>query len=154
MNENPYVGRFRRKFGGEDEMGRYVSALYDVLANTIGADGLGITAYWNAGFTNSEKPAADDLRVAHCEDTECTTVTMHAIDTAGDVGRFPSIKIGSDGLPLMSYVSDWTRDADPDTINPDLKVAHCVDVACSSATISTLDAPATVYNNIYNFREK
>ena len=36
--DNPYVTRFRRKFSGEDEMNRYVSALYEVLANTIGSD--------------------------------------------------------------------------------------------------------------------
>ena len=44
MNENPYAIRFRRKFGSEDEMGRYVSALYDVLANTIGSDKLVLRA--------------------------------------------------------------------------------------------------------------
>ena len=44
MNENPHVVRFRRKFGSEDEMGRYVSALYDVLANTIGSDKLVLRA--------------------------------------------------------------------------------------------------------------
>jgi len=42
--ENPYVTRFRRKFSSEDEMSRYVSALYDVLANTIGADKLVLRA--------------------------------------------------------------------------------------------------------------
>jgi ATP-dependent Lon protease len=42
--ENPYLARFRRKFGSEDEMSRYVSALYDVLANTIGADKLVLRA--------------------------------------------------------------------------------------------------------------
>jgi ATP-dependent Lon protease len=36
--ENPYVARFRRKFSSEDELSRYVDALYDVLSNTIGAD--------------------------------------------------------------------------------------------------------------------
>lgn len=44
MSDNPYVVRFRRKFGSEDEMGRYVSALYDVLANTIGSDKLVLRA--------------------------------------------------------------------------------------------------------------
>jgi ATP-dependent Lon protease len=44
VNENQYVVRFRRKFGSEDEMGRYVSALYDVLANTIGSDKLVLRA--------------------------------------------------------------------------------------------------------------
>ncbi len=42
--ENPYLARFRRKFGSEDETSRYVSALYDVLANTIGSDKLVLRA--------------------------------------------------------------------------------------------------------------
>jgi ATP-dependent Lon protease len=33
-----YVARFRRKFGAEDELSRYVSALYDMLASVIGQD--------------------------------------------------------------------------------------------------------------------
>ena len=36
--DNPYASRFRRKFSGEDELGRYVSALYEVFANVIGTD--------------------------------------------------------------------------------------------------------------------
>ncbi len=44
MSDNPYVARFRRKFGSEDEMSRYVSALYDMLADTIGADKLVLRA--------------------------------------------------------------------------------------------------------------
>jgi len=33
-----YVARFRRKYGGDDGMRRYVHALYDVLAGALGAD--------------------------------------------------------------------------------------------------------------------
>jgi ATP-dependent Lon protease len=33
-----YVARFRRKYGGDDGLRRYVAALYDVLATTIGSD--------------------------------------------------------------------------------------------------------------------
>jgi len=44
MSDNPYTARFRRKFSGEEEMSRYVSALYDLLANTIGADKLVLRA--------------------------------------------------------------------------------------------------------------
>lgn len=42
--ENPYAARFRRKFGSEDELARYVSALYDVFATTVGADKLVLRA--------------------------------------------------------------------------------------------------------------
>ena len=33
-----YVARFRRKYGGDDGVRRYVAALYDVLASTIGTE--------------------------------------------------------------------------------------------------------------------
>ena len=51
------------------------------------------------------------------------------LDSAGDVGFDTSITVGVDGLGLISYL---------DATNNDLKVAHCVDVACSSATTATL----------------
>ncbi len=36
--DRAYVARFRRKYGGDDGLRRYVAALYDVLATTIGSD--------------------------------------------------------------------------------------------------------------------
>ncbi|HEV8421550.1 MAG TPA: hypothetical protein VGR13_09370 [Actinomycetota bacterium] len=60
-----------------------------------------------------------------------------AIDTAGSVGTFSSIAIGSDGLPVVSY-----RD---DVSNLDLKVAHCGNVSCSSGnTLIPLDTVGDV----------
>ncbi|MFZ0682677.1 MAG: Lon family ATP-dependent protease [Candidatus Cybelea sp.] len=38
MVQQVYVARFRRKFGAEDELSRYVGALYDMLASVIGQD--------------------------------------------------------------------------------------------------------------------
>ncbi len=35
---NPYVAKFRRKFSGEEELRRYVAALYELLSNVLGAD--------------------------------------------------------------------------------------------------------------------
>ena len=43
--------------------------------------------------------------------------------------------IGAGGLGLISYY---------DTTNGDLKVAHCSDVTCSSATLATLDSTGNV----------
>jgi hypothetical protein len=45
------------------------------------------------------------------------------------------VTIGVDGLPLISYY---------DNTNDDLKVSHCSDVACTSATITTLDSAGEV----------
>jgi hypothetical protein len=94
----------------------------------IGADGLGLIAYVDDGN--------DDLKVAHCADLLCTTADqITTLDSAGLVGYSSSVEIGADGLGLISY-NDWT--------NGDLKVAHCDDVACTSATISTLDSAGVV----------
>ena len=59
--------------------------------------------------------------------------TLHAcaLDSAGFVGIYTSVAIGTDGLGLISY-NDFT--------NGDLKVAHCADTACTSATTATLDS--------------
>jgi hypothetical protein len=46
-------------------------------------------------------------------------------DGSGNVGQYSSIAIGADGLALISYY---------DATNGDLRVAHCADVACRSAT--------------------
>jgi len=47
------------------------------------------------------------------------------------VGLDASATIGADGLGLISYL---------DSTNKDLKVAHCSDTNCTSATITTLDS--------------
>jgi len=100
----------------------------------LGRDGLGILSYRAAGH----------LRVAHCQNVNCTSLQTHDIDTSGDTGWYSAIKIGGDGLPLISYVVASGPDHQP---TRDLKVAHCADVACTSATVTTLDAPATVDDN-------
>jgi ATP-dependent Lon protease len=38
VSGNPYVARFRRKFSGDDELRRYIAALYELLSNALGAD--------------------------------------------------------------------------------------------------------------------
>ena len=97
--------------------GRYSSA-------TIGADCLPLIAYFD--FTN------EDLKVAHCLDVTCTSATLSTVDSVGSVGWNPSITIGADGLGLISYYNSIPG-------NGDLKVAHCSDLACTSATVSTVE---------------
>lgn len=58
--ENPYLTRFRRKFGSEDEMSRYVSALYDVFASTIGPDKLVLRAGKMNALKMMRSPALPD----------------------------------------------------------------------------------------------
>lgn len=55
--------------------------------------------------------------------------TRTPIDVAGTTGLHPSLAIGSDGLPIIAY---------KDNTNNLLKVAHCDNVNCTSATIAPL----------------
>lgn len=67
-----------------------------------------------------------------------TVVCVHALTTIDDgqsaVGRFTSIAIGVDGLPIISYLDQSARA---------LRVTRCGNAACSSAELSTAaDDPA------------
>jgi hypothetical protein len=94
---------------------------------TIGADGLGLVSYRDAGNGN--------LKVAHCTNVSCTSATNSTLDSIGTVGINTSVMVGADGLGLISYF---------DLTNGDLKVAHCDDVTCTSATRSTIDSAGIV----------
>jgi hypothetical protein len=98
---------------------------YSSLA--IGADGLGLISY----LDYDQVAAKNALKVAHCNNTACTSATTTTLDSAGNTGFFTSITIGRDGRGLISY---------RDTTNADLKVAHCNNTACTSALVSTLDS--------------
>ncbi len=89
----------------------------------IGTDGLGLISYFDRD--------TDGLKVAHCTNVVCSSATTSPIDT-GDLGGFTSLTIGSDGLGVISYEA-------PQTNQGPLKVAHCSNVACSTATVATLD---------------
>jgi len=92
---------------------------------TIGADGFPVISYHQA--------PAGVLRVAKCINTACTgSSIITTIDSTGAVGRGSSITIGADDLPVISYY---------DLTNQQLKVAKCVNAACTgSSTLSTIGA--------------
>jgi hypothetical protein len=105
---------------------------------TTGADGLPIISYQNG--------SAQDLKVTHCGNTACNAGNkITSLDTAGAVGLYTSIAIGSDGLPIISY---------QDGTNANLKVAHCGDVACSTpcgvggTTCPVIDAGTAFFSSI------
>ena len=76
------------------------------------------------------------LHVAHCEDPRCSSATFGALDfpIVGITGRYSSIAIGQDGLSVISYSDNkgWIG-------GESLAVAHCQDIACTSATLATVD---------------
>ena len=58
----------------------------------------------------------------------CSARTVRTVDSsASDVGYYPSIAIGADGLALISYFN-WTDQR--------IQVAHCEDTACDSSYLS------------------
>jgi hypothetical protein len=60
----------------------------------IGVDGLPIISYWREDTA--------DLKVAHCGNHSCNAGnTVSTVDSTGDVGRFTSITVGTDGLPVI-----------------------------------------------------
>lgn len=92
----------------------------------IGSDGLPVLSYYDA--TNR------DLKVAHCRDSACTDTTIppSAIVVTGDVGRFSSIAIGANGLPIVSFLDVTTKVLD---------FVQCADVECASAAPVVLLSP-------------
>lgn len=94
---------------------------------TIGADGLPIIAYHDA--------ARGALKIAHCEDGQCTEATIAVLDRGGSgadapgVGMDTSIVISADGLPLVAFRDQAERA---------LKLARCSDERCTQAVISTI----------------
>ncbi|MBI5564832.1 MAG: hypothetical protein HY870_08055 [Chloroflexi bacterium] len=108
--------------------------LYTSIA--IGADGFPVISYYDA--TNG------NLKVAHCNQPDCATFGVTNVDSSvDDVGRYTSIMIGYDALPLISYY---------DLTNGDLKVAHCNTLDCTDKTIRIADSTNNVgqYTSIAN----
>lgn len=99
----------------------------------IGRDDLGLISYHSSTL--------GALRVAHCSNRACSTATKYTIDDSGAdvVGQHTSITIGTDGLGLISY---------RDVTNGALKVAHCNNVLCSSATTATIDTVDALWSSI------
>ena len=78
---------------------------------TIGADGLGLISHYDSG----------DLKVAHCQNIACTSITTSTLTSDAEV-IYTSITIVTDGLPLISYV---------DSNSVALKLAHCENTFCA-----------------------
>ncbi len=92
----------------------------------IGTDGLPLISFDDAstGYYN--------LKVIKCGNPACSSGnTVSTIDATGSSGSYPSITIGMDGLPVISYSDESTYD---------IKVAKCGNPACSSGnTIATIN---------------
>ena len=97
---------------------------------TTGADGLGLISYLDRDNGS--------LKVAHCSEHPLARSGTSTTIDSGDIGGFTSLAIGSDGLGLVSYEAPQTRQGE-------LKIAHCSNTACTSATTTTLDPSGDLF---------
>ena len=97
-----------------------VDALATAVGTAIamGTDGRGVIAY--AGI-------ADALKIAYCLNADCSSAIVTAFPGHG--GDNPTLTIGGDGLPLVACDG-------PNMV--DVRVGHCNDQACSTASFITL----------------
>ena len=105
-------------------------------AISIGLDGNPVISYYD--MTNG------NLKVAKCANPACTgTAVVTTVDnSANNVGRYSSITVPVDGLPVISYADSTAKY---------LKVAKCANADCSgSATVSSVDTSlnAGVYTSV------
>ena len=104
---------FIKKIDGlNDNVGEYSSLLLDFNGNPV-------ISYYDVTNTN--------LKLTHCNDPNCVgndeviSVVDDGGGSGGDVGRFTSLKLDSNGNPVISYY---------DVTNEDLKLVHCNDPNC------------------------
>jgi hypothetical protein len=96
---------------------------------TIGSDGLGLVSFRDA--------SAATLDVAHCSNLACSSATVSTVDASGIEGEYSAITLGVDGLGVISYY-------DGSGLNQDLKVAHCGNVTCTTASYLAVDTAGQV----------
>jgi hypothetical protein len=93
----------------------------------MGGDGLPVISYMEAG--------TDDLKVAHCQTPNCSTVHLEVIDSTDAVGGGTSITAGPYGFPVVAF---------RDQTNTALKLAYCSSFDCSSKLLVPVDNTADV----------
>jgi len=81
----------------------------------IGTDGNPVISYTDDTFGN--------LKIIHCLDVSCMSKDIPVVlDNSEATGVTPSVAIGVDGYPIVSYF---------DALTSDLKMVHCNAVNCS-----------------------
>ncbi len=105
--------------------------------NAYHADAASITQTTDTDFGGGTNLQTVVSGAGNTASVELATTNWYTptIDSEGDVGGYPSIALGPDGFPRISY-SDYT--------NYTLKFVQCTDAACSTKNITTVDNTAWV----------
>ena len=131
--------------GGDETISTLSTEESSYQAIAVGADGLPVIVYKDQFHGGS--PFVPVVLVAKCNDAACSGGDeTHSVIETGDYnvnepGVFPSITLGADGLPLISYGDGYTEA---------LRVVKCNDHACSGGdeTVSTVHAAGGWYTSI------
>jgi hypothetical protein len=83
-------------------------------AITIGDDGLPFIAYSDGD--------GGVIKTAHCSDATCSSAVIQPLDTGASARHYPSVSIGMDGMPIISYYLAGSTD--------NLNIAHCSNALC------------------------
>ena len=99
-------------------------------AMVLGPGGLPLISYLD--ITNR------DLKLAFCADAVCASATTVVVDSdlGIDSAGATAIAIGGDGRPLIAYAAGEA--IQPPDFNRWLRVAHCENAGCTSATFSNV----------------
>jgi hypothetical protein len=90
----------------------------------LNASGFPVIAY-SAGFPSH-------LKLAICKDTTCTLPpTFVTLDADNNSGAYASLELDSNDAPVVSYFHDGAKA---------VKLARCIDAACTAPAITTVDA--------------
>ena len=92
----------------------------------IGSDGLPVIVYYS-GDSFYQPYINDAIRVAKCTNANCSSFTILDVDTGADEN--PSIAIGIDGFPILSY--------DYGNLTRTLRVTKCGSHDCSTVSATT-----------------
>ena len=117
--------------------GAQEAAPLDSVAVTVGADGLALIGGRSVAFAAGTRHPF----VHHCTDTLCNAgvTTDTEVGDGIDRGQYSWITLGVNGHPLMTY---------RDTTNTTLRAAYCLDFACTTFNVTTIDSTNSEWGSV------
>ena len=100
------------------------------LVENLGSALLGYSYYPTFTISSAGDSSRYSKEAVMTSDSTCldSGYTCNTVDSTGDTGAYPSLAIGTDGYPVISYY---------DNTNYDLMVTKCGDASCSSGNVTT-----------------